>query len=146
MNLSKRQDCQLYVQRYIYVIHRLGGPYWTKLYRSTAVLKTEGTVFPITPQPRPLNNISIFSSREQGLGLITDYANKSAQGSWTRRKNSVRCRNQSDCMIYRIQPARTLRKKGLLSDCLQAQRKRPVLNICKIRDQIYQCQLPYVYE
>ena len=37
--------------------------------------------------------------------------NKFARGSWTRWKNSVHCRNQSDCMIYRVQPARTLRKK-----------------------------------
>ena len=30
--------------------------------RSRAVLKTEGTVFPYTDQPRPVNNISIFSN------------------------------------------------------------------------------------
>ena len=44
---------------YIYVIHQPGGPYWEKLC-PRAVLKTEGTVFPNTDQPRLVNNIFIF--------------------------------------------------------------------------------------
>ena len=51
----------------IYVIHRLGGPYWENTvpeFLSTArgrnVLETEGTVFPNTDRPRPVNNIFIY--------------------------------------------------------------------------------------
>ena len=108
MNLSKRQGCQVHVQPYIYLIHWSGGPYWAKLCRSRAVLKTEGTVFPITPTPRPPNNIFIFLRKKTRPRSYNRSRNKSSRGSWTRWKNSVYCRNQSDCMIYRIQPARIL--------------------------------------
>ena len=46
----------------IYVIHQLGGPYWEKLCPRSRVrvLETEGTVFPNTDRPRPVNNIFIY--------------------------------------------------------------------------------------
>ena len=56
----------------MYVIYRAGGPYREKTVpvvlstargrRPTAVLKTEGTVFPYADRPRPVNNIFIFSN------------------------------------------------------------------------------------
>ena len=84
---------QFHVQSYICVIYRPGGPYWEKLWRLRAILKSEGTVFHTTHRPRPVN---IFSAKKQG------------QGSWT---NSVHYQNQSDYMIYRIPPAHAIRKK-----------------------------------
>ena len=52
---------------YIYVIHRLGGPYWEKLCPRSWVpptalggTQTEGTVSPNRDRPRPANNIFIF--------------------------------------------------------------------------------------
>ena len=42
------------------VIHRLGGPYREKLCPRSSVLKEEGTVFPYTDQPKPVNNIVFF--------------------------------------------------------------------------------------
>ena len=52
----------------IYVIHRLGGPYWEKLCPRSRVppntaeggTQTEGTVSPNTDRPRLVNNIFIF--------------------------------------------------------------------------------------
>ena len=55
--LSKNDIC---------VIHRPGGPYWEKLCPRSrvrpeaAILEIEGTVFPNTDQPRPVNNIFIY--------------------------------------------------------------------------------------
>ena len=48
---------------YIYVIHRPGGPYWEKVENCARGLEygqTEGTVFPNTDRPRPVNNIFIY--------------------------------------------------------------------------------------
>ena len=44
---------------YLYVIHRLGGPYWEKLCPRSWV-PPEGTVSPNTDRPTPMNNIFIF--------------------------------------------------------------------------------------
>ena len=67
-----QQKLVFFKEKYIYVIHQTGGPYWEKLcprswippsaygLRLRAVHKTEGTVFPNTDRPWLVNNIFIF--------------------------------------------------------------------------------------
>lgn len=72
------------------------GVFWKKICAwdlHSATLKMEGTVFPNT---------------DQALQRITQQIRPSL---WWRSKNSVRCRDQSNCMIYRIAPTRALRIK-----------------------------------
>ena len=67
----------------------------------------QSTVFP----NRLANNILIFFLQEHKAHIVQQI-HLGLRASW---KNSTHCQNQSDCMIYRILPASTLRKNNIYS-------------------------------
>ena len=62
-------------------------PYWEKLCRPRAVLKTEGTVFRNTHRPWPVNNIFISPAKKiTSPRSCNELRNKSARGRGQDRK------------------------------------------------------------
>ena len=55
--------------------------------------------------------ITGFAHSQTTNKLVNEAANDSARVSGQDRKKNARSRNQSDCRIWRIPPARKLRKK-----------------------------------
>ena len=60
---------------------------------------------------RKMVKITGFAHSQTTNKLVNKAANDSARVSGQDRKKSARSRNQSDCRIWRIPPARNLRKQ-----------------------------------
>ena len=95
-----------YVLRtFIYVIHRLGGPYWKKLCPRSWV-PPEGIVSLNTDQPRQVNNIFIFfllrfkSFRKILLQHPTYVCWRRACSRWCYSKRSIDCKPKQNITTW----------------------------------------------
>ena len=119
---------------HVYVILRPKGPYWEKLCRPRALLATEGTVFPITGPPRPVNNflefffvfcffvllvffffvlfcfLCSFFPQVKKVQVLQQITQEIRPGPRARSRTSARRRNQSD-RLHNLQNSANCEKK-----------------------------------